>query len=91
MFLEVRFPYCVLIQRHALQDRVGALVIDEAIATYVACSYLLLPSSKVLVQRLANLLADEQRNWTLLALLKSFAKMENVCTRQVECRLRKLV
>ena len=45
---------------------------------YVACAELLLPSPIILRNRLSQAIAREQRNWSLLALLRACERLEHL-------------
>ncbi|KAI6241073.1 RCR-type E3 ubiquitin transferase [Aphelenchoides fujianensis] len=58
------------------EDRIGALMVAEAVEVSVACSRLFLPTAAVLAVRLGDSIAKCERNWRLLAMLRSFCRLE---------------
>uniref|UniRef100_A0A7E4WAZ4 RCR-type E3 ubiquitin transferase n=1 Tax=Panagrellus redivivus TaxID=6233 RepID=A0A7E4WAZ4_PANRE len=58
------------------KDKIGGLVVEEAIDAYVACADLLLPSTALLRSRISQAIAQGHRNWSLLALLKACHRLE---------------
>ncbi|KAI6226542.1 RCR-type E3 ubiquitin transferase [Aphelenchoides fujianensis] len=58
------------------EDRIGALMVAEAVEVAVACSHLFVPTAAVLAVRLGDSIAKCERNWRLLAMLRSFCRLE---------------
>ncbi|KAI6189442.1 RCR-type E3 ubiquitin transferase [Aphelenchoides bicaudatus] len=69
--------FCVADDKLFLEDRIGALMVGEAVEVYVSCAYLLMPSSDVLALRLQQSITSCQRNWRLLAIMKAFCRLDH--------------
>ncbi|KAI6207356.1 RCR-type E3 ubiquitin transferase [Aphelenchoides besseyi] len=58
------------------EDRIGALMVSEAVDVYVACAHLFVPSPLVLAIRFGDTIARCARNWRVLAMLRAFCRLE---------------
>ncbi|CAD5232657.1 unnamed protein product [Bursaphelenchus xylophilus] len=63
-------------ERLFVEDRIGSLVVEEAVDMFVSCSYLLTPSPEILSIRLSSMITKGINNWQLLSTLKAFCRLE---------------
>lgn len=66
------------------EDRIGSLVLDEALDMCAACGYLLHPSAQMLAAALdGGIAGGAPRSWKLLAALNSFNQLQKVCVKSI--------
>uniref|UniRef100_A0A915ATT0 RCR-type E3 ubiquitin transferase n=8 Tax=Parascaris univalens TaxID=6257 RepID=A0A915ATT0_PARUN len=65
-------------ERILSEDLTRWALLEEAVRTYVSCSRVLLPSSQLVVERLAMLMSTPNREWSLAALLTALCHQEYI-------------